>query len=128
MALPIKPERFREWSRLCADSLGAACAEIDAINVFPVPDGDTGTNAYFTFRAADDAVAELPEDALLGTVLRTYSEALLVNARGNCGTILAELVRGSLRVLRDHGSITPVSVEAAFKAAADAAFAAVGEG
>ena len=48
MTLRIDAERFREWTRLCAESLAVARDEIDALNVFPVPDADTGTNARMT--------------------------------------------------------------------------------
>ncbi|MCP2339746.1 hypothetical protein [Actinomadura rupiterrae] len=53
----------RRWCGLAAEALGRTRAEIDALNVFPVPDGDTGTNLHLTVLAAADAVQELPEDA-----------------------------------------------------------------
>ncbi|MCP9954379.1 hypothetical protein [Actinomadura madurae] len=53
----------RRWCRLAADALGRTRAEIDALNVFPVPDGDTGTNLHLTVVAAADALDELPEGA-----------------------------------------------------------------
>jgi dihydroxyacetone kinase-like predicted kinase len=48
MGLTLNAAAFRDWTQLCAAALSAARAEIDALNVFPVPDSDTGTNAYLT--------------------------------------------------------------------------------
>lgn len=127
MEFELRADRLRDWARLCVESLAAARSEIDLINVFPVADGDTGTNAYLTFHAAHRAVADLPADVAVEEFIRVYSEAILVGAKGNSGTILSELVRGSLRELRDHGKITAATTAAAFGAASDAAYAAVGE-
>ncbi len=49
MTTRVSPESFATWAQACTEALGAARAEIDALNVFPVPDSDTGTNAYLTF-------------------------------------------------------------------------------
>jgi dihydroxyacetone kinase-like predicted kinase len=56
----------RQWSRLAADALGRTREEIDALNVFPVPDADTGTNMHITVLAAAEAVAGLPDDTGAG--------------------------------------------------------------
>lgn len=127
MALQIDGERFRTWARLCAESLAVARDEIDALNVFPVPDSDTGTNAYFTFVAGVEALEELSPGTDPIQVMRCFAEGLLMGARGNSGTILAELVRGSLRVLRGCvDGVSAVDVARALGAASDAAYAAVG--
>lgn len=127
MTLRIDPSRFRAWARLCAESLAQARDEIDALNVFPVPDSDTGTNAYFTFAAGLEAIDALPRDASPLDLMRTYAEGLLMGARGNSGTILAELVRGSLRILRTCADgVTAKDVAEALGAASEAAYAAVG--
>lgn len=127
MALRIDTVRFHAWARLCTESLAVARDEIDALNVFPVPDSDTGTNAYFTFVAGVEALDALPAESSPLEVMRVFAEGLLIGARGNCGTILAELVRGSLRVLR--GCVDGLSandVADALEAASKAAYAAVG--
>jgi len=127
MALQIDAQRFRTWARLCTESLGLARDEIDALNVFPVPDSDTGTNAYFTFVAGCEALDDLPAEADHVEVMRRYAEGLLMGARGNSGTILAELVRGSLRVLREcRGPLSATDVADALVAASEAAYGAVG--
>ncbi|WP_188284987.1 DAK2 domain-containing protein, partial [Streptomyces sp. CBMA29] len=92
------------WCRLSLQALGRAREEIDAINVYPVADGDTGTNLYLTFESAAQAV-EAVFDAhataaapatrpTLPDVLRAMSHGALIGARGNSGTILAQLLRG----------------------------------
>src|SRR4051812_11332323 len=59
----LDPLAVRRWFRHCADALGRARAEIDALNVFPVPDGDTGTNLHLTLLSAAEALDGLPGDA-----------------------------------------------------------------
>lgn len=127
MSLRIDADRFRIWARLCADSLAAARAEIDALNVFPVPDADTGTNAYLTFAAGVEALDADPVPHKVLDVLKRYGEGLLMGAKGNSGTILSELVRGSLRVLRTKKRIEGADVVEALEAASKAAYAAVGD-
>lgn len=128
MALTLRADAFRVWTALCVDALAVARAEIDALNVFPVPDSDTGTNAYLTFVAGADAIEALDADAELFALARAYTEGLLLGAKGNCGVILSQLARACLGALDlDSGSeLTAADVAKAFRAAADAAYAAVG--
>ena len=105
----------RAWCRLSLLALGRAREEIDAINVYPVADGDTGTNLYLTVESAAQAVEAVFDatgrradrrrpgraDATPGPRGRTFAEAFralahgaLIGARGNSGTILAQLLRG----------------------------------
>jgi uncharacterized protein len=96
----------RNWCSLALDALGREREEIDAINVFPVADGDTGTNLYLTVESAARAVEAVfaahetgssvpaPADAV-----RAMAHGALIGARGNSGTILAQLLRGMAEVL-----------------------------
>jgi DAK2 domain fusion protein YloV len=127
MGLVLNAEAFRAWTRLCVDALAEARAEIDALNVFPVPDSDTGTNAYLTFVAGADAVAQADADIDLGVLLKVYVDALLTGARGNCGVICSQLVRASLANLPVSAEIDGVRVAAAFERATEASYAAVGD-
>ncbi|HPU12204.1 MAG TPA: DAK2 domain-containing protein [Aeromicrobium sp.] len=128
MALRIDSVRFREWARLCLESLAGVRDEIDALNVFPVPDSDTGTNAYFTFVSGVEALEQLDLDADPLETMRVFAEGLLIGARGNCGTILAELVRGSLRALRlSADELNSHDIADALASASAAAYAAVGK-
>ena len=90
----------RHWALLTRAALAARRTEIDALNVFPVPDGDTGTNLYLTFDAAIDEVVSSHEnagilgDATLVQECRTLKRAILLSARGNSGVIVSQLVGG----------------------------------
>ncbi|WUH96924.1 DAK2 domain-containing protein [Spirillospora sp. NBC_00431] len=90
---------IRRWCRGAAEALGRTRAEIDALNVFPVPDGDTGTNLYLTVIAAADALDELPDGASVPETWRTLAKSALLGARGNSGVILSQMFRGLADVL-----------------------------
>jgi DAK2 domain fusion protein YloV len=126
MGLTLNATAFRAWTQLCAAALSSARAEIDALNVFPVPDGDTGTNAYLTFVSGTDAVEALPADAPLDRLVRAYVDGLLTGAKGNTGVILSQLVRACFRDLRLDAPVSAADVAHSFVAASDAAWAAVG--
>src|SRR5271166_1957102 len=87
-------EVVRRWFRLAAEALGATRAAIDAINVFPVPDADTGTNLYATIVCAADAVAELPTEASPAEIWQAAATGALRGACGNSGIIVSQLLRG----------------------------------
>ncbi|MFE3851332.1 DAK2 domain-containing protein [Streptomyces griseorubiginosus] len=97
----------RTWCGLALRALGRAREEIDAINVYPVADGDTGTNLYLTAESAAAAVEAVFEahDAhdqgkpALADAARAMAHGALIGARGNSGTILAQLLRGMAQVL-----------------------------
>ena len=116
---------------IAVDALGAAREEIDALNVYPVPDGDTGTNMYLTVSAARDAVREATggdAGADLGDALAAFSRGALLGARGNSGVILSEMMRAMARRLaRATAEERNAEVLAeALRLAAEAAYAAVG--
>ncbi|MFF7983750.1 DAK2 domain-containing protein [Streptomyces sp. NPDC007901] len=101
----------RTWCGLSLGALGRAREEIDAINVYPVADGDTGTNLYLTLESATGAVEavfagyELGEEIpTLADAVRAMAHGALIGARGNSGTILAQLLRGMADVLTEGGA------------------------
>lgn len=96
----LDPSAVRRWCRLAAEALGQARAEIDALNVFPVPDGDTGTNLHLTMLSAAEAIEALPEDADGDVTWRTLAYGALLGARGNSGVIVSQALRGMAEVLR----------------------------
>lgn len=116
---------------IAVDALGGAREEIDALNVYPVPDGDTGTNLYLTMAAARDAVRERTggaHDADRALTLEAFTRGALLGARGNSGVILSEMLRAIIR--RIAAATTQernarVMVEA-LRAATEASYAAVG--
>ncbi|MFF4843989.1 DAK2 domain-containing protein [Streptomyces collinus] len=98
----------RTWCGLALRALGRAREEIDAINVYPVADGDTGTNLYLTLESATTAVEAVfagygtgSAEPSLADAVRAMAHGALIGARGNSGTILAQLLRGMAQVLAD---------------------------
>ncbi|MFF9176666.1 DAK2 domain-containing protein [Streptomyces sp. NPDC014793] len=96
----------RSWCGLALSALGRAREEIDAINVYPVADGDTGTNLYLTVESAATAVEAVfagygtgTGEPSLADAARAMAHGALIGARGNSGTILAQLLRGMAQVL-----------------------------
>ncbi|HLY33229.1 MAG TPA: DAK2 domain-containing protein, partial [Jatrophihabitantaceae bacterium] len=89
----LDADAVRRWSRVALESMRAHQAEIDAINVFPVPDADTGTNLLLTLLVADDAV-RAGATASAGAVLADLSRAAVLGARGNSGVIVSQVLRG----------------------------------
>lgn len=96
----------RTWCSLALEALGREREAIDAINVYPVADGDTGTNLYLTVESATQAVeAVFAAHETAGTApatadaVRAMAHGALIGARGNSGTILAQLLRGMAGVL-----------------------------
>jgi len=118
------------WCRAALAGMAEAREEIDALNVYPVPDGDTGTNLYLTLEAATQAAEQVCADAPsseIGPVLRALARGALLGARGNSGVILSQMLRGVAEVLgHPDGSRTePVALADALTRAADVGYAAV---
>ncbi|MEU9862277.1 DAK2 domain-containing protein [Streptomyces sp. NPDC047971] len=111
----------RSWCVRALDALGREREEIDAINVYPIADGDTGTNLYLTVESAARAVEALfDEDAPdAGDAIRAMAHGALIGARGNSGTILSQLLRGMASVLAagHDGDHLARSLEAAARSA-----------
>ncbi|MGW6474356.1 DAK2 domain-containing protein [Streptomyces sp. JHA19] len=123
----------RTWCGLALESLGRAREEIDAINVYPVADGDTGTNLYLTVESAVAAVEAVftaydVGKPTLADAVRAMAHGALIGARGNSGTILAQLLRGMAQVLADEGDTAHTDgagLRLALRTAADSARQAV---
>lgn len=92
---------LRRWCEAGRQALSAARAEIDALNVYPVPDGDTGTNLLLTMQAVEQAVREAGPD--LDATTAAMARGALLGARGNSGVILSQLLRGLAEVLARPG-------------------------
>ena len=119
---------LRGWAGVGTDALEAAREEIDELNVYPVPDGDTGTNLHLTVQAAALTLTELPEDATAAETLAMLARGALLGARGNSGVILSQVLRGLADWAgHDAGKLGAVSWAAALTRGAEAAYAAVGE-
>lgn len=99
--------------------------EINDLNVYPVPDGDTGTNLALTMRGILDAVAKAPETLSEQELCATISQAALMGARGNSGVILSQIIRGAMEILGQSGPVTTETLASAFRNATDTAYRAV---
>ncbi|MGW1796570.1 DAK2 domain-containing protein [Streptomyces sp. NPDC001984] len=128
----------RTWCGHALRALGGAREEIDAINVYPVADGDTGTNLYLTLESAVGAVEAVFSGYEVGAAegtgpslaeaVRAMAHGALIGARGNSGTILAQLLRGMAQVLATEGEAPHTDAQGlrlALRHAADSARRAV---
>ncbi|MCL2004404.1 MAG: DAK2 domain-containing protein [Oscillospiraceae bacterium] len=123
MILHIDGIRFAEMFTSAAAAIEASRQPINELNVFPVPDGDTGTNMSLTMSAA---VAGLGgADAHLGSVATTVADGLLRGARGNSGVILSLLFRGFGKSVKDFSALTGTGLAAALAEGVDTAYRAV---
>ena len=117
-------EVVRELSRAALRNLEAHRRRIDDLNVYPVPDGDTGTNLVLTFRSIVEALEE--STATEGEdVANELSRAALMGARGNSGVIFSQIVRGFVGTLGHAREVSTPRLRRAIRAASDAAYRAV---
>jgi DAK2 domain fusion protein YloV len=105
--------------------LSANAERINALNVFPVPDGDTGTNMSMTLQAAVDSLQRLGPDVPVNEVARTVYQAAMLGARGNSGVILSQLLSGFSQALADVDELTPTALADALARASEVAYAGV---
>ena len=104
--------------------LGAHQEEINRLNVFPVPDGDTGTNMLLTLQSAVEDIRESPATEV-SKIARIAAHGSLMGARGNSGVILSQIFRGFASAVQDKAELNPVELAQAFEEAANAAYRAV---
>jgi DAK2 domain fusion protein YloV len=112
-------ERVLKLARAALAALEANRQRLDDLNVFPVPDGDTGTNLLLTARAVVEALERSEADDR-GGLAAEVTRASLMGARGNSGVILSQAIRGAAESLRDSDDLA-----GALRGASDAAYAAV---
>lgn len=120
------------FAEVALEALGAAREEIDALNVYPVPDGDTGTNLFLTFESARDSMLERVEAGTgcdLRAALSAFARGALLGARGNSGVILSQLLGAIAKRIAEARPDDRSAVVFAdgLVLAAEAAYAAVGE-
>ena len=115
----------RRWAVILRAALGARRAEIDAMNVFPVPDGDTGTNLYLTVDGAIELMLREESGPSAGEAVTHFARGLLRSGRGNSGVILSQLARGLGEVCGTSETIDGPLLRAGFARANDLAWEAV---
>lgn len=106
------------------NNLGNHSGEIDALNVFPVPDGDTGTNMFLTFSNGAKAALDCKEDHV-GKILKALSRGLLMGARGNSGVITSQIFRGIFQALEDNETVDALQLAHALVNGSRVAYRAV---
>jgi DAK2 domain fusion protein YloV len=117
-------QRARELARAALQTLEANRRRIDDLNVYPVPDGDTGTNLTLTARAIVDSL-EGSTASDRAAVAKELTRAALMGARGNSGVIFSQILRGAAEVLGEPGKLDVARIRRAFRGASDAAYRAV---
>jgi len=107
-----------------AQGLEAKKEWINELNVFPVPDGDTGTNMTMTIMSAAKEVAAL-EDPTMEALAKAISSGSLRGARGNSGVILSQLLRGFTKGIKYHEELDVIDLASAMQKAVETAYKAV---
>lgn len=121
----LKGYQLRDAFISGANNLANKRAEVDALNVFPVPDGDTGTNMSMTFSAGAEEMLKIEDDATVEYVSKTAASAFLRGARGNSGVILSLLFRGLAKGMKGKETATGSDLANAVAIGVDAAYKAV---
>ncbi|MEV0901687.1 DAK2 domain-containing protein [Actinoplanes sp. NPDC049802] len=121
----------RRWCDGGLEALRAHQSEIDDLNVYPVPDGDTGTNLVLTLTAAQSAIAEEPpappvaDTTPVARLMRRMARGALLGARGNSGVIVSQILRGMADAFAAAVAVRGGELARALRTATDAAYAAV---
>jgi len=116
--------RARELAHAALASLERSRQRIDDLNVYPVPDGDTGTNMTMTARAVVEELDGTRTDERVAWI-KQVTRAALMGARGNSGVILSQIVRGAAEPLALNGAVGTETLARSFRSASDAAYRAV---
>lgn len=121
----ITGKMFRDGVISASNNIANSRSEVDALNIFPVPDGDTGTNMSMTIGAAVKEMAVLPDDCTIGDASARCASALLRGARGNSGVILSLIFRGFSKGFKGLETADSKAVANAFELGVKAAYKAV---
>jgi DAK2 domain fusion protein YloV len=127
MLQALDAAQVRRWAVACVQSLDAHREAINRINVFPVPDSDTGSNLLHTMRAALDALLRAPARARTdaGAAVAVLARGALTGARGNSGVIVSQFLRGLAEALADAEAVLGPGLRAGFGSGAERAGAAM---
>ncbi len=120
----LNGQTFKSMILSGCNALSRRYPEIDALNVFPVPDGDTGTNMYLTFSSGAKDILDM-DHAPIGEVAKKLSRGLLMGARGNSGVILSQIFRGVAMSLENKKTIGVMGLSKALSKGAEVAYKAV---
>ena len=121
----ITGRMFRDGVISGANNIANSRQAVDALNIFPVPDGDTGTNMSMTIASAAEDIKNLSDDVTIGEVSKKVASGLLRGARGNSGVILSLIFRGFSKAFKGLDVAGGKDIARAFRAGSDAAYKAV---
>lgn len=117
----INGQDLREMFATATSWLEKSAPEVDALNVFPVPDGDTGTNMLLTMRSTVEEAYRAPDGSVSG-VVQAMAKGALMGARGNSGVILSQIWRGLAQSLCDKEVLAGIDMADALQRAAETAY------
>ncbi|WP_436668114.1 DAK2 domain-containing protein [Latilactobacillus sakei] len=120
----ITATEFQAMMRVAAHRLTKNAEFVNSLNVFPVPDGDTGTNMSLTFQSGAKAVNENNAQAV-GELSKSLAKGLLMGARGNSGVISSQIFRGFSKSMEEKTSLTAQDLADAFTSGVQTAYKAV---
>lgn len=120
----LSPADLARMFRTATDWLGVYREQVDALNVYPVPDGDTGTNMHLTMQSVRRELDTCDERSM-ASVARAVSYGALLGARGNSGVILSQLLKGFAETVRDAPAVDAALLTRAFAAAQKSGYGAV---
>ncbi|MEJ2512968.1 MAG: DAK2 domain-containing protein, partial [Anaerolineales bacterium] len=121
---PIDGQAIKELTAAGMAWLNTNKNTVNALNVFPVPDGDTGTNMMLTMQSAYDEIEHSPETHA-GKMLSSVAQGALMGARGNSGVILSQIWRGIASAMKDQKHLSGEYLAKAFADARDTAYKGV---
>ena len=120
----FKPRELADAFSFATDWLGVHVEEVNALNVYPVPDGDTGTNMHLTLQSVRRQLQDVDQSSMEG-VARALSYGSLLGARGNSGVILSQILKGFADSVKQHAAVGSRELVAALESATSSAYAAV---
>ncbi len=120
----ITAKKYKEMLLYGGEVLDAHKEEVNALNVFPVPDGDTGSNMNMTYQSGVQSILNL-ETNQIGNVAKAFSKGLLMGARGNSGVILSQFFRGIAEGLEAKDEVTADQYHAALEQGVKRAYGSV---
>lgn len=120
----IDSKKFRDMVRVATHRIGKNAKFVNSLNVFPVPDGDTGTNMNLTIESGAKAVAENPSSKV-GDLTESLSKGMLMGARGNSGVISSQLFRGFYKATQGMNTLTAQELANGFTNGVATAYKAV---
>ncbi|ADV67306.1 DAK2 domain-containing protein [Deinococcus maricopensis] len=120
----LAPRDLAQMLRYATDWLGVYKDQVNALNVYPVPDGDTGTNMHLTMQSVRRELDTCDENDM-GSVARAISYGALLGARGNSGVILSQLLKGFAEAIRDASTVDAKTLARALDDARKCGYSAV---